>query len=114
MVVDDELDVREFSRNFFIKRGIEVLLASDGAEALRLLEQDRPDLILLDIRMQGMDGMDFIRELKRRNIVMKIVIVSSIEDAAIIREAESLGVLGFIQKPLVLDELKKAVLAHLG
>ena len=113
LVVDDELDVREFSRSFFSKRGINVAIAADGAQALLEIEKNVPDLMLLDVRMEGMNGIDLIRELRRRNIFIKVVMVSSTEDGDIVKEAEGLGVVGFIHKPLILDELKRVVLSHL-
>jgi two-component system response regulator (stage 0 sporulation protein F) len=114
LVVDDELDVREFSRSFFTKRGIDVAVASDGVEALLLIEKGVPDLVLLDVLMEGMNGVDVIRELRRRNVSVKVVMVSSTEDGKIIKEAESLGIVGFIHKPFILDELKRVVLSHLS
>ncbi|MBF0386347.1 MAG: response regulator [Candidatus Omnitrophica bacterium] len=112
LVVDDELDVREFSRSFFQKRGVEVLMAQDGKEALRLIEQDVFDLVLLDVRMNGMSGLDVLRELRRRNITVKVVLVSGTEDEGAVQEATSLGSVGFIHKPLVLEELKSVVFSH--
>ncbi|MBF0594403.1 MAG: response regulator [Candidatus Omnitrophica bacterium] len=113
LVVDDELDVREFSRSFFKKRGIEVLTAADGSEALDLIAQGVPDLVLLDVRMDGMSGVDVLRELRRRDIRVKVVMVSGTEDDEIIRESASLGSLGFIHKPLVLEELQRVVFSHI-
>ena len=114
LIVDDELDVREFSRNFFRKRGLDVRVASDGKEALLLIEQDLPDLILLDVRMEGMSGIEVLRELRRRNVTVKVVMVSGTEDEEIVKEASGLGCLGFIHKPLVLEELKRVVLSHIA
>ena len=112
LVVDDELDVREFSRSFFMKRGIDVMIAGDAKEALLLIEQDVFDLVLLDVRMEGMSGLDVLRELRRRNISVKVVMVSGTEEAGAVQEAQSLGCIGFIHKPLILDELKKIGRAH--
>lgn len=113
LVVDDELDIREFSRSFFQKRGIDVLSAADGQEALRLIEQDVFDLVLLDVRMEGMSGIDVLRELRRRNIAVNVVMVSGADDVASVKEAVSLGCKSFIRKPLVLEEFKRVVLSHI-
>ncbi len=114
LVVDDELDVREFSRSFFRKRGVDALTAADGKEAIRLIEQDVFDLVLLDVRMEGMSGIEVLRELRRRNITVKVVMVSGTEDKGASQEAESLGSIGFIHKPLVLEELKSVVLSYIA
>ncbi|NLE65683.1 MAG: response regulator [Elusimicrobia bacterium] len=114
LIVDDEVDVREFSANFFRKRGVDVAVASGGAEALEMIPRERPDLCLLDIRMQGMTGMEVLRELRTRNDATRVVMVSGIEDEGVVSEAQSLGVVSFIHKPLVLDELEKKVMKELG
>lgn len=114
LVVDDELDVREFSRSFFRKRGIDVLVASAGREALDIICQESPDLVLLDIRMPDMTGIEVLEELKLRGIVVNVIIVSGMADESIANQALALGVLGFIHKPLILDELKQIVLTRLG
>ena len=64
LIVDDEVDVREFAGNFFRKRGVQVFLSSNGMEALGLIAAERPDLVLLDIRMEEMSGMDVLRQLR--------------------------------------------------
>ena len=56
LIVDDEQDVREFAKNFFVKRNIDVRIAPGGAEALKLIDEDKPDLVLLDVRMGDMTG----------------------------------------------------------
>jgi len=114
LIVDDETDIREFARNFFKKRGIEVITASGGKVALELIASDNPDLVLLDVRMEELTGVDALRQLRQTNQVTKVIMVSGIEDEDTINEAKSLGVVGFIHKPLVLEELERIVLAELN
>lgn len=109
LIVDDEIDVREFAGNFFRKRSVQVFLASGGAEAIDIIAQEAPDLVLLDIRMEGMSGLDVLRRLRAKNSSVKVIMVSGIEDEAIVSEAKTLGVSGFIHKPLILEELQAAV-----
>jgi two-component system response regulator (stage 0 sporulation protein F) len=110
LIVDDELDVREFARSFFRKRGFDVFIAAAGRDAMDLVDKENPDLILLDIRMGEMSGVDVLRELRQRNNPVKVVMVSGIEEDAVVQETTSLGALGFIHKPLILEELEKVVL----
>ena len=56
LIVDDESDIREFARKFFLKRNIEVFVAPGGRQALDIIASDKPDLILLDVRMEEMNG----------------------------------------------------------
>ncbi len=114
LIVDDELDVREFARNFFRKRGFDVSIAAAGREALDLIYKESPDLVLLDIRMGEMSGVDVLRELRLRNNAVKVVMVSGIEEDQVVQETTVLGAIGFVHKPLVLEELEKVVLREFG
>lgn len=114
LIVDDEIDVREFAGNFFRKRGVDVFLSSSGREALEIIKERSPDLVLLDIRMDEMSGMDVLRQLRTAQDPVRIVMVSGLEDDGIVAEAKALGVLRFIHKPLVLEELETTVLRELG
>ena len=114
LIVDDETDVREFARNFFRKRGIEVFTAASGPDALELIGREQPDLVLLDVRMAGMTGVDVLRELRQRGQQVKVIMVSGVEDVQIVEETKGLGAIGFIHKPLVLEELEKVVLQELN
>lgn len=114
LIVDDEPDVREFAKSFFKKRNIDVVTASGGLQALSLIAQDNPDLVLLDVRMEEMSGIEVLRELRARGNNSKIIMVTGVEDDEVVIEANQLGVIGYIHKPLVLDELEKIVLAQLN
>ncbi len=110
LIVDDELDVREFAGNFFRKRGFDVLTAASGNEALRFAREENPDLVLLDIRLGEMSGVEVLRELRQHGNPVKVVMVSGIEEEWVVKETSSLGAIGFIHKPLILEELEKVVL----
>lgn len=114
LIVDDEVDVREFARNFFRKRNIEVLTASGGDEALKLIAQQQPDLVLLDVRMEAMNGVEVLRRLRDSGNQIKVLMVTGVEDEATVGEAQTLGAAGYIHKPLILDELEKIVLRELA
>ena len=113
LIVDDEIDIREFARNFFRKRGIDVFTASGGSEALEIVENEHPDLILLDVRMEEMTGVEFLHKLRETGDQTRVMMVSGVEDEDVMNEAASLGVLGFIHKPLILGELQKVVMKEL-
>ena len=115
LIVDDEADVREFAANFFRKRKIEVAIASNGEEALGLLETLTPELILLDIKMPGIDGIETLRRIKARFPGMKVVMVTGKkpEEDDSLYTCNQLGALGYIHKPLELDELERAVMEAL-
>ena len=114
LIVDDEIDIREFAKNFFKKRGIEVFTASGGKEALEIIEREKPDLTLLDIQMETMTGLEVLKKIRENKNDMKIIMVTGMEDEESVNEANSWGVRGYIHKPLVLEELEKIVLAELN
>jgi two-component system response regulator (stage 0 sporulation protein F) len=114
LIVDDESDIREFARNFFKKRQVEVFVSSGGRQALDLIAKENPNLILLDVRMEEMTGIEVLRELRKSNPSSKVIMVSGVEDEEIIKEANSLGVIGYIHKPFILEELEKIVMAQLN
>ncbi len=74
LVVDDEPDILEFLKYNLVKEGFEVFTASDGEEGLRLAEQEKPQLVILDIMMPRMDGVEVCRQLRQRPEFNKTVI----------------------------------------
>lgn len=113
MIVDDEQDVREFAANFFRKRKIEVLTEGDGKAAIQTIEEQKPDLVLLDVRMEGMTGVEVLRNLRAKKNNVKVIMVTGVENGDVIGEVQKLGISNYVHKPLVLAELEKIVLAEL-
>ena len=114
LIVDDEADIREFAKKFFLKRGIQVSTAANGKEALAMVQADQPDLILLDITMEEMTGIETLRSLREAKNDVKVIMVTGLDDEATVNEANSWGIKGYVHKPLVLEELERIVLAELN
>ena len=114
LIVDDEIDIREFAKKFFAKRGIDVFTASGGVEALKIIDENQPDLVLLDIQMEEINGIEVLKKLREAQNNIKVIMVTGAEDPKRINEANSLGVRGYVHKPLVLEELEKIVLEELS
>ena len=110
MVVDDERDVCDFVKSFFQERDFKVITAMDGKQALELLEKEKPLVILLDIRMPHMDGLETLRHIKQKRPATDVIMVTCVDDIDKMEEARRLGAATYITKPLVLDELVKAVM----
>ncbi|MBD3380464.1 MAG: response regulator [Candidatus Omnitrophica bacterium] len=110
LVVDDEIDICDFVKNFFKDRNFEVFVAHDGREALNLVESRRPDIVLLDVKMPVMDGMQALREIKKVNRKSRIIMITAVNDTDRIEEARRLGVYEYITKPLLLEQLERTVL----
>jgi len=114
LIVDDESDIREFAKNFFKKRSIDAHAAQSGMEALALIDKEKPDLVLLDVRMEEMTGIEVLKTLRGRGDHTKVIMVTGVEEEETVKLAFELGVKGFIHKPLVLEELEKIVLTELS
>lgn len=115
LIVDDEDDVREFAANFFRKRKIEVITASSGEEALKKAETEKPNLILLDIRMSGMDGIQTLEQIRKFDQTVKVIMVTGTkpDENESFNKCNQLGISGYIHKPLQLDELERTVMNEL-
>jgi EAL domain-containing protein (putative c-di-GMP-specific phosphodiesterase class I)/DNA-binding response OmpR family regulator len=107
LVADDEPDLRELLRINLEAQGHEVLMASDGTEALALATARRPDLIVLDIMMPGLDGLEVLRALRQdpANADLPVVLLSARGSDNEIFEGWSSGANYYITKPFELDEL---------
>ena len=116
LVVDDTRNVQVMISDFLEGQSFEVLSASDGREALEVVHQFSPDLILLDIMMPTMDGYQFITQLRRESSIPVIMITARQQEADIIRGFD-LGADDYITKPFRLRELlvrMRAVLRRTG
>ena len=105
LVVDDEPGVRGFLRDLLAEEGYEVVLASDGEEALGLAELENPEVILLDINMPGIDGIEVCKRLKAREETryIPIIIITALDDRGFLAYLE--GADDFITKPFNSMEL---------
>ena len=114
LVVDDEADVCDFVKSFFEDRGYRVLTALNGTEAVSLVERERPELTLLDIKMKGIDGLATLRQIREIDPDAKVIMVTALDEQEKIEEAYRSGAMGYITKPLVLDHLEDTVTKNLG
>ena len=87
LVADDEQKICRLLESFFSERGFHVFLAHDGEEALACIRRERPHLIFLDLHMPGMDGLSVLKEARKVDETMKIIIVTAIEDEETVRLA---------------------------
>lgn len=109
LVVDDEKDVCEFTESFFKSRGFKVFCAANGEEALSIVNNDKPAIVLLDIRMKGMDGITVLKHMKEIAPSTEIIMVTAVDDVNKMEEASGLGARDYVTKPLVLEELERKV-----
>jgi DNA-binding response OmpR family regulator len=105
--VDDDPVLLEVIAAILQQEGYAVATATDGADALRAIEQQPPALVLLDIRMPGVDGWTLARTLEERGIAVSLVVMTAAQDAA--RWAAEIRAAACLAKPFELPELLAVV-----
>ena len=113
LVVDDELDICNFLKSFFVEKQYEVRTATGGEEALALARSEKPDVVLLDIKMPGMSGIEALRQLKEIDKKIKVIMVTAVEEISMVDLAKELGADDYITKPFSLAYLEKDVMRKL-
>ncbi len=109
LVVDDEVAIRDTMRMLLEYDGYDVLVAGSGPEGLAMVERDNPDLVFLDVKMPGMDGLEVLSRIRGLNDALPVVIVSAHGSTTTALEAGRLGAFRFIEKPLSKDYVLDAV-----
>jgi two-component system alkaline phosphatase synthesis response regulator PhoP len=112
LVVDDERQIAEIAGDFLRQAGFEVITAHDGAAALELARNEKPALVVLDLRLPGMDGLDVARSLRRDSAMPIIMLTARVEEADRLRGLE-LGADDYVTKPFSPRELVARVKAVL-
>ena len=115
LVVDDYADVREMYADYLKFEGFRVATAATGPEALDSARAERPDVILMDVTMPGMDGFTATERIKEDPLLASIpvLILTAHVFAEYEAKAQAVGCNGFIRKPCLPDELARAVRAAL-
>jgi len=113
LVVDDEIDVCDFVKHFFEERNFRTFTALSGEEALRMLKKEKPDIILLDIRMKEMDGIETLKRIREIDKDVKVIMVTAVNDQDKMEICRELGASKYVTKPLVLEELEKVVSSYI-
>jgi CheY-like chemotaxis protein len=105
LVIDDEQISREGVGEVLREEGYEVTLAVDGQEAIALLPSFRPDLVLTDLRMPGLDGFGVLNHVKNLSPATPVMIFTADTTIDAQRTAKRLGAQGYINKPLNFDDM---------
>ena len=112
-MIDDEPEVCELLADFLNMQGYHALKASRAVEGLALAEQEKPDLVFLDIMMPEIDGLECLREIRKSSPESIVIMVSGLKDEKIAKEAIRLGAYDYVGKPFDLDYLRNNLLARI-
>lgn len=116
LVVDDTPDTLGFLTDTLDQAGFTVLIATDGASALDLLEQITPDLVLMDAVMPGIDGFETCRRLKREKMLtnLPVIFMTGLSETEHVVQGLAAGGVDYVTKPIVIDELLARIRVHLA
>ena len=109
LVVDDEEGARELFNTILTDEGYHVTLAISGEDALTRLKADAFDLVVTDIKMPGMDGLQLLQEIRKSGARSDVIMVTAYGEVESYLKAMSLGAAEYINKPIRIKELKRIV-----
>lgn len=110
LTVDDQMGIDSFFYEFFSARNYEVFNAMSGKEAIEIVKKENPRIVLLDINMRGMDGIETLKKIKEIDKNIVVIMVTGVKDDDVIKQALDAGANDYITKPLSLEYLEKVVL----
>jgi DNA-binding response OmpR family regulator len=109
LVVDDEPEVRQLMEHFLTERGYDVRIAENGRLALVTLDTFTPDVVLLDMHMPEMDGLETLRRLVVRSPSLPVIMITVNEDIETTARLLQLGAADYVPKPFNLEYLEQAI-----
>ncbi len=114
LVVDDQFGIRILLQEVLEREGYHVRLAQDGQEALRAIRDTEFELVLLDMKIPGMDGIEILTNIRKVNTQLKVVMMTAYGELDLIKEAAALQAIGHFTKPFDIDEIKRFVISEIG
>ena len=109
LVADDEDDLRTLLGDLLAGAGYDVSSAADGEEAIALIRSDKPDLVMLDIRMPRMNGIEVLKFVNQHYPSLRVVMLTGFADLNYAMEAREFGARDFISKPYKIDDILETV-----
>ncbi|MBT2573042.1 sporulation initiation phosphotransferase Spo0F [Bacillus sp. ISL-51] len=113
LIVDDQYGIRILLNEVFNKEGYQTFQAANGIQALDIVTKERPDLVLLDMKIPGMDGIEILRRMKMIDDSIRVIIMTAYGELDMIQESKELGALTHFAKPFDIDEIRDAVKKYL-
>lgn len=109
LIVDDQNGIRVLLMEVFSSEGYNTFQASNGKLALEIVRSESPDLVLLDMKIPGMDGLEILKHVKAINKEIKVIMMTAYGELDMIKEATDHGALMHFTKPFDIDEMRIAV-----
>ena len=109
LLVDDDAAFRHVMAGELRRMGHEIVTAASGEEAVARVEQREPEIVLLDLRLPGMDGLETLKAIRGRNASIEVIMLTAYETVDTIRRALRLGACDYLNKPFDIATIRKAV-----
>jgi len=109
LIIDDEQSIRETLEMFLREKGYAVMTAEDGAKGLDAVERERPDIVILDIRLPGKSGLEVLEKIMEKGERIPVIMITAYHDMETTIQAMKLGAYEYIHKPIDVDELEIAI-----
>ncbi|MFS0863007.1 response regulator [Fredinandcohnia sp. 179-A 10B2 NHS] len=113
LIVDDQYGIRILLNEVFHKEGYKTFQAANGVQAIDIVQKHSPDLVLLDMKIPGMDGIEILKRLKKIDPEIRVIIMTAYGELDMIQEAKDLGAITHFAKPFDIDEIREAVRKHI-
>ncbi|WP_160724207.1 response regulator [Bacillus sp. USDA818B3_A] len=113
LIVDDQFGIRILLNEVFQKEGYQTFQAANGVQALEIVTKHHPDLVLLDMKIPGMDGIEILKRMKVIDPEIRVIIMTAYGELDMIQEAKDLGALTHFAKPFDIDDIRAAVRKHI-
>lgn len=113
LIVDDERPIREMLRKFLTKKGYEVFDADNGEDAVRIVREQSPYIVLLDIRMPKESGLEILKKVKEINKDIGVIMITAVSEMTVAEKCMEFGAFDYITKPISLEYLEECLLAKL-
>lgn len=113
LIVDDQFGIRILLNEVMVREGYETYQAANGIQALEIVQNHEPDLILLDMKIPGMDGIEILKRVKKIDPDIRVIIMTAYGELDMIQEAKELGAITHFAKPFDIDDIRKAVRDYL-
>ena len=109
LVVDDLYGIRVLLKEVLEKDGYEMYQAANGMQALTILEEHQLDLVLLDVKLPGMNGLDVLKQIKLRYPHIGVIMMTAYEELDLMKEAKSFGACAHFSKPFEINEVRRII-----
>ncbi|MFC7685842.1 response regulator [Ureibacillus sp. GCM10028918] len=109
LIVDDQKGIRLLLNEVFSREGYQVHQAANGVEALKLIEREAIDCVMLDMKIPGMDGIEILKRIREKDLQMPVFMMTAFEGDDILVEANQLGIAKYFRKPFNILEVRDEV-----